>query len=91
MRKCSRLVILPEWQSLGVGIQFLEMIAARYTESFKFIIITGLKGFIGSLNRSDRWRCYRHSRQVPDKKTKIQAPGRMTASFVYLGDEEKTL
>lgn len=62
LKRCSRLVILPDYQGIGLGTKFLECIAKKYkTEGFDFSIITSAKNMILKLNSSQKWKMTRYN------------------------------
>lgn len=62
LKRIHRLVILPDYQGIGLGTQFLNIIAEHYNNnSFKMCIVTSAKNMIWSLYRSDKWRCTAYS------------------------------
>ena len=62
IKRCSRLVILPDYQGIGLGTKFLNCIAERYKRlGFQFTIVTSAKNMINALNHSDKWIMTRYS------------------------------
>lgn len=56
MRRCSRLVILPDYQGVGLGVKFLTAVAELYKkDGFDFRIVTTLKNFSKSLIKSGKF------------------------------------
>lgn len=87
LKRVSRLVILPDYQGIGLGTKFLNFIANEYIRlGYDFSIITSAKNLIYSLRKSDKWCMYRYS-IVKDSTGKID--GKInhrkcyTASFMY--------
>ena len=59
---CSRLVILPDYQGIGLGIKFLTIIAEKYKKmGFEFDIVTSAKNMIMGLSKNKKWRFARYS------------------------------
>lgn len=59
---CSRLVILPDYQGIGLGIKFLTIIAEKYKKmGFEFDIVTSAKNMIMGLSKNKKWRFVRYS------------------------------
>ena len=59
---CSRLVILPDYQGIGLGIKFLTIIAEKYKKmGFEFDIVTSAKNMIMGLSKNKKWRFTRYS------------------------------
>ena len=62
LKRCSRLVILPDYQGIGLGTRFLNIVAEHYKQlGFDFRIVTSAKNMIHALNKSDRWVLTRYS------------------------------
>lgn len=60
LKRCSRLVILPDYQGIGLGTQFLNIVAGYYKRlGYDFRIVTSAKNMISALNRSDKWKMVR--------------------------------
>lgn len=92
LKRVSRLVILPDYQGIGLGKKFLELIAEKYIKlGWDFSIITSAKNLISALRKSNKWCLYRYSRISNEKnsKSKIEKNIRhrdcYTASFMYKG------
>ena len=90
LKRVSRLVILPDYQGIGLGTKFLEFIANYYIQqNYDFEIITTAKNLISSLKKSNKWCLFRYNKLRPvfsenskiDKNRKLrECP---TASFIY--------
>lgn len=62
LKRVSRLVILPDYQGIGLGYKFLTAIAKQYTdEGWTFSIVTSAKNLIQKLDKSPKWRMHRLS------------------------------
>lgn len=71
---CSRLVILPDYQGIGLGIRFLTKIAEVYKNmGFVFHIVTSAKNMIIGLNKNPKWR---FSQYMVHKNEKGKLAGR---------------
>ena len=85
MKKVHRLVILPEFQGLSIGIRLVDFIAEMYINNrYRFTIKTSHPALINSLSRTDKWICRNHGRM--GKHTGLIAmnsssSSRITASF----------
>lgn len=94
IKRCSRLVILPDYQGIGLGYKFLCVIAKYYTDAgYDFSIVTSAKNFIAKLSYSPKWRCIRCSankcssaKSSIDYKRKSMRSKCKTASFFYIKD-----
>lgn len=91
MKKIHRIVVLPDYQGLGIGNIFLNEIAKIYKEQKqRTTITTSTPVFIKSLQNSKLWIMTRRpSRVVNNSKTSTISVGsssnRLTASFEYIG------
>jgi GNAT superfamily N-acetyltransferase len=92
LKRCSRIVILPDYQGIGLGTKFLNAIAEHYHNlHYEFSIVTSAKNMICSLKKSNKWRCSRYSTNKLSKSEKAQycqssiRRNCKTASFSYKG------
>lgn len=90
LKRVSRLVILPDYQGIGLGTKFLNAIANIYVnKGYDFSIITSAKNLIYALRKSNKWIMYRYSIVKNDKKGKSKIDSKIkhrdcyTASFMY--------
>lgn len=90
LKRVHRLVILPDYQGIGLGTKFLNEIANIYVNiGYDFSIITSAKNLIYSLRKNKNWCLYRYSivKDSNDKKSKIDSKINhrkcYTASFMY--------
>lgn len=57
LKRVHRLVILPDYQGVGLGTKFLNIIAEYYkTQGHNISIVTSAKNMIASLYKSGKWR-----------------------------------
>ncbi|TWT96764.1 hypothetical protein Pla108_25380 [Botrimarina colliarenosi] len=94
-RRFSRIVTLPDYQGIGIGMRFVEAVAALHlAEGFRINVTSSHPALIGHCQRSPDWRT------VAVKKTGQSATrtssaftayrnsaGRAVVSFEYLGSE----
>lgn len=93
IKRVSRLVILPDYQGIGIGTAFLRHVGAIYSDAgFDFRITSSAKNVLHSLNKSPNWKLERYSRYSEKTKTvSDKALGKSarlnvkTASFKYIG------
>lgn len=73
LKRVSRLVILPDYQGIGLGTKFLNLVAQYFTDKgFDFRIVTSAKNMIHALNKSERWKMVRWSvNKCNSKSSKI--------------------
>lgn len=90
-RRCSRLVVLPDYQGIGIGYKFLSLVAEMYKrQGFSFTIVTSAKNLIYKMHKSKDWNMIRLSvsgKNTGSLKNKSQSDRSKvkTASFRYLG------
>lgn len=93
LKRCSRLVILPDYQGIGLGTKFLGTIAKIYIDKgYDFSIVTSAKNMIHALNKSQHWKMTRYSaencvseKSAIDYKRKTIRKNCKTAAFMYVG------
>lgn len=96
--RISRLVVMPEWQGAGVGLRFLNAVAAdwlagrnRYAMPLQSNITTSHPGLVGALARSPLWRPY-NVRLLGEAARQVTTRGkygghlRATATFRFGGE-----
>ena len=85
--RCSRLVVLPDYQGCGVGRRFLEAVGDEYLKNgYRVTIVTSSKSFIRSLKNSPKWKLKNYSRRVPhNNKVYGSRSNVKTAAFEYYG------
>jgi len=94
IRRCSRIVVTPDFQGLGLGRIFLDTLGGAYKEEReRFTITTSHPGMIGTLNRSVNWaltlkghgfKSFQKAQQKTDTPLKAYNK-RYTMSFQYMG------
>ena len=90
IKRVCRLVVLPDYQGVGIATRFLKIIAEHYTkQGYDFSIVTSAKNLIYALNNSNDWLLQRYSPNNQSKSKKAQYKqdcirGKCkTASFFY--------
>ena len=90
LKRVSRLVILPDYQGIGLGTKLLNAIAKIYIKKgYDFSIITTAKNLISALRKSDKWCLSRYDKikKTTSKTAKIDSKRKLrecaTASFIY--------
>lgn len=97
IKKVTRLVILPDYQGIGLGTRFLTEIAKYYDElGFDFRITTSAKNLIRSLNKKSMWgiESYGRHKKTSSMKKELLKTFRghvKTASFKYYKQKPKKL
>ena len=94
IKRCSRIVILPDYQGIGLGYKFLNVVAEQYTrKGYDFSIITSARNFIFRLSKSKKWVMTRLSKSrratsgTIDRYRKSLRTNCKTASFFYVRDK----
>lgn len=91
MKRIHRIVILPDYQGIGIGNLFLNEISDFYKkENFRIGITTSTPVFINTLNKSNKWVMIRKPSRVASGNkyggdVNKDSKGRLTASFEYKG------
>ena len=93
LKRVSRLVILPDYQGIGIGYKFLCAVAKMYADQgWTFTIVTSAKNLIYKLSNSPNWAMVRLSynrcssvRSSIDYKRASMRDKCKTASFRYRG------
>lgn len=87
--RVSRLVILPDYQGIGLGTRFLDAVCDIYADDNIVSIVTSAKNMINALQKSDVWKSRGYSVSPKSgKKAKVKTSHRVnvkTARFVYVG------
>ena len=92
LKRVSRLVILPDYQGIGLGTKFLNSLAEYYkSKGWDLSIVTSAKNMIMSLRRNPNWFMVRYgvnripqSGNIECNRTSIRTNCK-TASFQYVG------
>lgn len=73
IKRISRLVILPDYQGIGLAIKFINVLAEIYTQQgYEFTIVTSAKNMIQALRKNAFWRMVRWSvNKTNNAKSKI--------------------
>ena len=93
IKRCCRLVVLPDYQGIGLGTKLLNCVAEYYHSlNYDFSIVTSAKNMIYALNKSDKWTLIRYSvnsqsnkKSAIDYNRKSMRNNCKTASFFYRG------
>lgn len=91
IKRMSRIVVLPDYQGIGLGYKFLNFIADMYAkQGYDFSIVTSAKNFMQRLSKSNKWACIRYSvnkksnsKSSTDCNKKSVRNNCKTASFFY--------
>jgi GNAT superfamily N-acetyltransferase len=88
--KCHRIVILPDYQGIGLGSMMLSEIGKLYkNKRYDLYITTTLKNFAKSLSKSKKFVCSRCSIVKPSNSSKAKIARNLrkvkTATLAYIG------
>lgn len=88
IKKVTRMVVLPDYQGIGIGVAFLNEVAQMYSQ-FDFRITTSAKNLICALNKNKQWKFESFERTKLSKTgmAAMQTSKRTntkTASFRYI-------
>lgn len=62
LKGIHRLVVLPDYQGIGIGIKFLNIVAEYYeNQGFEISMVTSAKNMIAALYKSEKWFCTNYS------------------------------
>lgn len=90
VKRVTRLVVLPDYQGIGIGVRLLDFIAKKIKNEGKRIkIITSNPALLKSLDRNSSWVCIRQGRVGKLGKNAILSKGsnsirRITTSWEYV-------
>ena len=94
-KKGHRLVVLPDYQGLGIGHKFSSRVAQTYLDKgFRFIITSSTKALMYQRAKDKRWAVTRKGR-VANNKDNEDAKGvlagtvsvnKLTYSYEYIGE-----
>jgi len=90
VKRVHRLVILPDYQGLGIGIRLLEEVGLYYKQNdYRYRITTSAPSLIYALKKSNKWVCASYGRKMGTNKSKINtaknsSKNRITASFEFI-------
>jgi hypothetical protein len=88
---------LPDYQGIGLGTKFLNVIAEHYKKlGYQFSIVTSAKNMIGALRKNPKWcmirysvnKCLSNKSAIDFKRASIRS-NCSTASFKYIGKDGK--
>lgn len=90
MLRVSRIVVLPDFQGVGIGRAMLRVVAASIAPR-RLRLVTSHTGMIRALERCDEWRAtsiYRHGTNNHGGwiKGRSQSHGRCVVSWEYVGN-----
>lgn len=68
IKRVHRLVVLPDYQGIGIGKKFLNIVAEKYrSDGWDFSITSSAKNLICALAKDKNWNCVRYSKSKPTK------------------------
>ena len=87
LKRGSRIVVLPDYQGIGIGYALQTYIAKYYSaRGYTFHTVTSAKNFICKLNKSKDWKLLRWGTQTRDPLNPRIVKDRKTATFMYVGE-----
>lgn len=99
-KKGHRLVVLPDYQGLGIGHLFSSEIAQVYLDNgFRFIITSSTKSLFSQRSADPRWYVTRKGKTANNNKNKgrhgvlagTTSHNKLTYSYEYVGCRGNTL
>ena len=74
LKGIHRLVILPDYQGIGIGTKFLNIVSEYYAQQgFEISMVTSAKNMIGALYKSDKWFCTNYANENANANTKLKS------------------
>lgn len=94
LKRIHRLVVMPDFQGIGIGGRLLDFIAKKYTnDNYKLSITTSAPSLIFSLKNHLNWICLNFGRQKGKHSNKelqkSNTMNRITAAFRYIKNGTK--
>lgn len=88
MKRVHRLVVLPDYQGIGIGLRFMNAIAEKYAKSkFRFTLTTSAPALIMSMKKDPHWKCTQFGVMKPPhgdpKMRKTSSTRRLVSSWEY--------
>lgn len=89
IKMVHRLVILPDYQGIGLGVKFLNSVAKMYADKgYDFSIITSAKNLTMALRKNNKWIMVRYSSSSSSHRGIVGLNATLrknvkTASFYY--------
>lgn len=84
LKRISRLVVLPDYQGIGIGVKFLNSICEYYKKNnYDITIRTSSIPVIKSLRKNSNWILSNYGRIKENNNQKISSKKRLTFSFKY--------
>lgn len=90
--RTHRIVVLPDYQGVGVGKAVLNFAAEEAKKKGKkYMILTSSRSMIEALRKAPEWLCWRYGKRRTAKNThiptlcKTQADKRISVTFEYTG------
>lgn len=86
--RISRIVVLPDYQGLGIGMALLNYVASLYATKSRVGITTSHMGMIRALEKSPLWKLKRRGINQPHISLdwrRTSSSNRITCSFYYIG------
>jgi GNAT superfamily N-acetyltransferase len=89
-RRFTRIVTLPDYQGLGIGMKFVEAVAGlHHAEGLRVSVTSSHPALAGHCERSARWRTTAvRKHRKPSRADYRDSSGRMVASFEFVGTLE---
>ena len=84
IKRCSRLVVLPDYQGVGIGNKMLEFIANLYLKmNYRFTIITSSPALLYSFKKNPYWKL-KHIGHKHKSLLSGRSCNRLTTSWEYI-------
>lgn len=91
MKRVTRLVVLPDFQGLGIGLRLMNFVAELYRNSgYRFSLTTSTPALLWSIKKDRQWQLKSYGRSSPHSENgtgmkRHGAINRITTSWEYVG------
>ena len=84
-KRIHRLVVLPDYQGIGIGTKFITKIAEMYAnDGYEINLTTTTPGLVKSLRKNKHWRLIRYGREKSKMDNFIKQYGKLGIGTEHL-------
>jgi len=85
-RRITRLVVLPDYQGVGIGRNIANYVGNFETKNgYKISLVTSNAMMITGLSNDDNWICTFQGRNASHTAARTDSHNRLTTSWIYKG------
>lgn len=82
LKRIHRLVVLPDFQGIGIGVRFLDVVSKYFrSQEYRLSIVTSAPSLIWALKKNSNWGMTAMGRKRPHGKKYAGSGNRLTTSF----------